>query len=84
MLDFLPVIAAEARAHRTVLLTAREADGSVETREIEPYSLRAGREGERLFYWCLRKQGTRNTYVKDIVAAESTGNDFAPRWTVEL
>ena len=38
MLDLLVLITVEARAGRTVLLTAREADGSVGTREIEPYT----------------------------------------------
>ena len=83
-MDLVALITAEARAGRTILLTAREADGSVETREIEPYSLRPGPQGPRLFYWCLKKQGTRNTYVSNIVAAEPTGNSFTPRWPIEL
>jgi hypothetical protein len=83
-MDPLAVITAEARAGRTVLLTAREADGSVETREIEPYSLRPGKNGPRLFYFCLKKQGTRNTYVSNIVSAQPTGNSFSPRWPIEL
>lgn len=65
-------------------ITAREADGSVETREIEPYSLRPGKTGLRLFYWCLKKQGTRNTYVSNILNVDPTGNSFSPRWPVEL
>lgn len=44
-MDPLPMIAAEARAGRTVLLTAREADGFVETREVKPHSLRPGPNG---------------------------------------
>jgi predicted DNA-binding transcriptional regulator YafY len=84
MFDPLELIRSEARAGRTVLLTAREADGSVETREIEPYSLRPGKAGERLFYYCLKRQGTRNTHVRAIVAAEPTGNGFVPRWPVEF
>lgn len=83
-MDLLTLITAEARAERTVTLTACEADGSVETREIEPYSLRPGETGQRLFYFCLKKQGTRNTYVSNILAATPTGNSFAPRWPIEL
>ena len=83
-MDVLAVIGAEARAARTVLLTAREADGSVETREVEPYSLRPGSHGPRLFYWCCEKQGIRNAYVDSILSAEPTGNSFAPRYPVEL
>ena len=83
-MNLLAVITAEARAEHTVTHTAREADGSVETREIEPYSLRSGDAGQRLFYFCLKKQGTRNTYVSNILAATPTGNSFAPRWPIEL
>jgi len=83
-MDPLVLITTEARARRTILLTAREADGSVEAREIEPYSLRSGPKGQRLFYWCLKKQGTRNTYVGNILSAAPTGHAFAPRWEVEF
>lgn len=83
--DPFDLITFEARAGRTVLLTAREADGSVEIREIEPYSLRPGRDGlPRLFYFCRKKQGTRNTYLTNIIAVAPTGNSFSPRWPVEL
>jgi hypothetical protein len=60
----MEVIVTEARAHRTVVLTARESDGSFEVREIEPYSLRPGakdRPEVRLYYYCLKKHGIRNT-----------------------
>ena len=83
----LDTIRAEARESRTVLLTAREADGSVETREIEPYSLRSGakdRPEQRLFYYSLKKDGTRNTYLSNILSADVTGHSFEPRWPVEL
>ncbi len=84
-MDPMDLITAEARAERTVLLTASEADGSVETREIEPYSLRPGKDGlPRLFYYCLEKLGTRNTYLSNIISASPTGNSFSPRWPVEL
>ena len=83
-MDPFAVITNEARAGRTILLTAAEADGSVETREIEPYSVRPGKTGPRLFYWCLKKQGTRNTYLSNILDATPTGHPFAPRWPVEL
>lgn len=83
----MEVIISEARQSRTVLLTAQECDGSVEVREVEPYSLRPGRKGRpeaRLFYYCLKKDGIRNTYLSNIVSAEATGNLFQPRWPVEF
>jgi predicted DNA-binding transcriptional regulator YafY len=83
-MDPMVIVAQEARAGRTVMLTAREADGSVETREVEPYSLRPGPNGQRLFYWCCMKQGMRNTYLSNILSAELTGRTFVPRFSVEF
>lgn len=84
----MDVVAAEARENRTVLLTASELDGSVETREVEPYSLRPGgkdRPSElRLYYYCLKKGGLRNTYLANIISAEPTGHPFDARWPVEF
>jgi len=57
-MDPMDIIAAEARENRTVVLTAIESDGSSETREVEPYSLRPGgtdRPETRLFYYCLKR-----------------------------
>jgi hypothetical protein len=86
-MDPLETVVTEARNHRTILLVAREKDGSVEEREIEPYSLRPGSEARpeaRLFYYCLKKDETRNTYLSNILSATPTGHDFVPRWPVEL
>jgi predicted DNA-binding transcriptional regulator YafY len=83
----MEVIVTEARAHRTVVLTARESDGSFEVREIEPYSLRPGakdRPEVRLYYYCLKKHGIRNTYLSNVISAKPTGRSFAPRWPVEF
>lgn len=86
-MDVLDLIRQEARANRTVLLTASELDGSVESREVEAYSLRPGATDsfdDRLFYYCLKKNGIRNSYVSNLISAELTGNTFSPRWPVEL
>lgn len=80
----MDVLTSEARAHRTVLMTARELDGTVETREVEPYSLRPGRRGVLLHYWCLAKNGQRSAHVANVLDARPTGHSFVPRWTVEL
>ncbi|WP_442863465.1 WYL domain-containing protein [Arthrobacter sp. FW306-2-2C-D06B] len=76
----------EARAQRTVLITAAESDGSVETREIEPYSLRPGKPGTepRLFGWCMTRNAIRSWSVSNIRLSVPTGNSFSPRWPVEF
>lgn len=80
----MDVLISEARAHRTVLMTAREVDGTVETREVEAYSLRPGPHGALLHYWCLTKDGHRSAHVTNVLDARPTGRSFVPRWTVEL
>jgi len=80
----LELITREGRAHRTVVIRGYELDGSSETREIEPYSLRLKRRGWLLYFWCLKHHGLRCLYVQNIVGAQPTGRSFTPRRPVEL
>ena len=84
MVDPMTIVATEARAHRTVVIHAREKDGTRETREIEPYSLRRGKNGRLLFFWCLKRDAIRSLRVRSITRAEATGRNFEPRYPVEL
>jgi predicted DNA-binding transcriptional regulator YafY len=84
MSDVLEVIAGEARANRTVLIEGRKKDGTEESREIEPYSIREGKDDDILFFFCLKRQDTRSLLVSNILSAEPTGNSFEPRYEVEL
>jgi predicted DNA-binding transcriptional regulator YafY len=68
----------------TIILTAREQDGSIETREAEPYSYRV-KNGHELFYcYDIAKQGLRTFVVSGIIHVEETTHAFAPRWPVEV
>jgi predicted DNA-binding transcriptional regulator YafY len=80
----LDVISREARAHKTVVVDAYEKDGSRESREIEPYSLRPGKSDDRLMFWCLERNGLRSLLVGNIVSATPTGQSFLPRYPIEL
>lgn len=84
MSDVLDVIAEEARANRTVLIDGRKKDGTEESREIEPYSIREGKDDDLLVFFCLKRQETRSLLVSNILAAEPTDNSFEPRYEVEL
>ncbi len=68
----------------TVIITAREEDGSSETREAEPYSYRIKGNSEKFFCYDIRKQGIRNFTVSNIISVEETENSFTPRWPVEV
>lgn len=78
------ILSNEARKHRTVIITAKEADGSLEQREVEAYSVRQKPGGALLHYWCLKKNQHRSTYLHNLLSARPTGQQFTPRWTVEL
>ena len=78
------IIHSAGQNHHTILLTAREKDGSVETREAEPYSYRITAGTEKFFCYDIRKDGTRNLLVSNLISAEETNNTFTPRWNVEV
>ncbi len=84
MSDIFEVITEEARANRTVLIEGRKKDGTEESREIEPYSIRDGKDEDLLVFFCLKRQETRSLLLSNILAAEPTGNSFEPRFEVEL
>jgi predicted DNA-binding transcriptional regulator YafY len=84
MRDALEVITTEARAHRTVLIDGRKKDGTEESREVEPYSVREGKDEDLLVFFCLKRQETRSLLLSNILSAEPTGNSFEPRYEVEL
>jgi len=77
-------IASAGRKFKTITLTAREEDGSVETREAEPYSYRFKGGHELFFCYDVAKQGTRSFVVSRIISVEETNNSFTPRWPVEV
>jgi predicted DNA-binding transcriptional regulator YafY len=80
----LDVIAREGHRRKTVIIDAYEKDGSRETREIEPYSIRPGKSDERLMFWCLERNALRSLLLGNVVSARPTGNDFVPRYPVEF
>jgi predicted DNA-binding transcriptional regulator YafY len=78
------IIASAGQNRHTVILTAREKDGSTETREAEPYSYRFEKGREYFYCYDVRKQGTRKFLVSSIASVQETNNVFVPRWPVEV
>jgi hypothetical protein len=68
----------------TVIITAREKDGSIETREAEPYSYRITAGSEKFFCFDINKNGIRNLLLSNIISVEETSNSYTPRWAVEV
>lgn len=77
-------ISSAGRNRHTIIITAREEDGSVETREAEPYSYRIKNGHELFFCYDIQKNGTRSFVVSRIMSVEETQNSFTPRWDVEV
>ena len=77
-------ISSAGQNHHTILITAKEKDGSIETREAEPYSYRVTAGTKKFFCYDIQKGGTRNLFVSNIISVEETNNKFSPRWTVEV
>ena len=68
----------------TVIITAFEKDGSIETSEAEPYSYRITAGTERFSCYDIKKEGVRNLLISNIIAIQESKNSFQPRWTVEV
>ncbi|PND39239.1 hypothetical protein C1O66_18035 [Paucibacter aquatile] len=77
-------IASAGKNLHTIIITAREDDGSVETREAEPYSYRLKGRDEKFFCYDIKKAGIRNFHVNKIISVQETENSFVPRWPVEV
>lgn len=77
-------IASAGRNQHTIIIKAREDDGSIETREAEPYSYRITGGTEKLFCYDISKGGIRNFHVSKIISVEETQNSFSPRWPIEV
>jgi predicted DNA-binding transcriptional regulator YafY len=78
------IIASAGRNRHTIILTAREKDGSIETREAEPYSYRNEKGREYFYCYDVHKRGTRKFLVSNIISVEETESTFVPRWPVEV
>lgn len=77
-------IASAGRNHHTIILRAQEDDGSVETREAEPYSYRVENDRELFYCYDINKKSMRKFAVANIISVEETENAFQPRWPVEV
>ena len=83
-MDIKDTIASAGRNLHTIIISAREDDGSVEMREAEPYSYRVKGGNEKFFCYDIKKAGIRNFHVSSIISVEETQNSFSPRWPVEV
>lgn len=77
-------ISSAGNNHHTIIMTAREKNGSVETREAEPYSYKFANGHELFFCYDINKRDMRSFIVSNIIFVEETSNSFNPRYAVEV
>lgn len=84
MSNIKQIISLAGKNKHTIILQALEKNGSVETREAEPYSYRFKKGHELFFCYDIAKHETRSFLVKNIIYAEETTHIFRPRWPIEV
>lgn len=77
-------IASAGRNLHTIIITAKEDNGTIETREAEPYSYRFNGGTEKFYCYDIQRGGIRNFHVSNIISVDETTNKFTPRWAVEV
>ncbi|WP_299290185.1 TIR domain-containing protein [Nitrosopumilus sp.] len=84
--DSIRIIQEAGKKTKLLWLEAREEDGSIEPRVVEPYSFRArGKGGTLLFFaYDIAKKAIRGFRVDRIQSVTELEEDFKPRWPVEF
>ena len=82
--EIVDTIRQAGQMRKTLWIRAYESDGSVQPREVEPYSFRPKGTTEKFYFYCLLHNGTRSFKVDNIIEVKITENNFAPRWPIEL
>jgi predicted DNA-binding transcriptional regulator YafY len=82
--EIIDTIEQAGRERKILWIKAREADGTVEPREVEPYSFRPKGTKERFLFYCLLHKGTRNFKIENIIEVHITDKTFVPRYDVEF
>lgn len=82
--EIIDTIARAGRERRILWVKARESDGTIDPREVEPYSFRPIGSTERFFFYCLLHNGTRNFKLDNIIEVRITDKTFVARYDVEF
>lgn len=78
-MDIKATIAAAGRNLNTVVITTIEEDGSMASREIEPYSYSFKGNNEVFFCYDIASQNIRSYAISRIISAHETRNTYDPR-----
>jgi hypothetical protein len=67
------IIASAGRNRHTIILTAREKDGSIQTREAEPYSYRNEKSREYSYCYDVHKEVPANSLPRALLLLKKPG-----------
>ena len=82
--EIVETIQQAGKLKKTLWIRAYESNGSIEPKEVEPYSFRPKSTTEKFFFHCLLHNGTRNVVVDKIIEVHITENSYVPRYDVEF
>ena len=82
--EIIEVIEQAGHQHKMIWIRAKEKDGPIEPRAVEPYSFRPKGTQDKFFFWCSLHNGTRNFLIDNIDEVKILEDDFAPRFPVEF
>jgi predicted DNA-binding transcriptional regulator YafY len=83
--QILDTIKQACRTQTILRIIYTEIDGTNEGwRNVEPYSFRGEGESEALFAWDVHKDGIRRFTLSRINQAETTLDNFSPRYPIEI
>lgn len=82
--NIIDTIRLAGQQRKTLWIKAYESNGTIEPREVEPYSFRPKGTTERFYFYCLLHNGTRNFLLDRIIEVQITENNFVPRYEIEF
>lgn len=83
-MDIKATIFSAGRDLNTVIITTLKDDGSMESREIEPYGHRHMGNNEVFLCYDIASQRNRCFALSRIISAQKTRNAFEPRIEIDL
>ncbi|MFH1209308.1 MAG: WYL domain-containing protein [archaeon] len=83
-MEIVEIIKESGRQKRLLYIKAREKDGSIEPREVEPYSFRHKKSGTLFYGWDVVKNQIRSFRVDRIIEVKITEKEFTPRFPIEF
>lgn len=84
LMDIKATIVSAGRNLNTVIITTLEEDGSMVSREIEPYGYRHVGNNDVFICYDILSQRNRSFSLSKIISAHKTSNAYEPRIEIDF